>query len=69
MKYSAEQMMPIYILLFDLVLDTKIMPDAWLEGIIRSLYKRSGDPQKPENYRPFTSLFWKAIYIRFELKA
>ena len=28
MKYSAEKMMPIYILLFNLVLDTGILPDA-----------------------------------------
>ena len=56
MKYSAEQMMPSYILLFNLVLDTGILPDAWLEGIIRPIYKRSGDPKKPENYRPITIL-------------
>ena len=56
MKYSAEKMMPIYILLFNLVLDTGILPDAWLEGIIRPIYKRSGDPKKPENYRPITIL-------------
>ena len=56
LKHSAEQMMPIYILLFNLVLDTGILPDAWLEGIIRPIFKRSGDSKKPENYRPITIL-------------
>ena len=32
------------------------MPDAWLEGIIRPIYKNNGDPKLPENYRPITIL-------------
>ena len=49
-------MLPIYISLFNLVLDTGIIPDPWLEGIIRPIFKRSGDPKQPENYRPITIL-------------
>ena len=56
LKNSAEQMLPIYISLFNLVLDTGIIPDPWLEGIIRPIFKRSGDPKQPENYRPITIL-------------
>ena len=56
LKNSSEQMMPIYISLFNLVLDTGIIPNSWLEGIIRPIFKRSGDPSEPENYRPITIL-------------
>lgn len=49
-------MMPVYVALFNLVLDTGIIPDPWLEGIIRPIYKRNGSPQNPENYRPITIL-------------
>ena len=56
LKYSHERIMPIYVALFNLVLDTGIIPDSWLEGIIRPIDKRDGDPQNPENYRPITIL-------------
>ena len=49
-------MIPIYISLFNVILDTGIIPDSWLEGIIRPIYKRGGDPTQPENYRPITIL-------------
>ncbi|MEW8546068.1 MAG: reverse transcriptase family protein [Candidatus Thiodiazotropha sp.] len=55
-KYSSDIMIPIYIALFNLVLDTGLIPDSWLEGIIRPIYKRSGSPDEPENYRPITIL-------------
>lgn len=56
LKNSSDVMMPIYISFFNLVLDTGIIPDPWLEGIIRPIYKRNGDPGQPENYRPITIL-------------
>ena len=56
LKCSSEKMIPVYISLFILVLDTGIIPDSWLEGIIRPIYKCSGDPQNTENYRPITIL-------------
>ena len=46
-------MLPIYVDLFNIILDSGIIPDSWLEGIIRPIHK-SGDPQNPENYRPIT---------------
>lgn len=48
--------MPLYILLFNLILDTGLLPASWLEGVIRPIFKRKGDPSKPENYRPITIL-------------
>ena len=56
LKNSTEKMLPIYISLFNLILDTGIIPDSWLEGVIRPIYKRNGEPQQPENYRPITIL-------------
>ena len=56
LKNSTEKMLPIYISLFNLILDTGIIPDSWLEGVIRPIYKRYGEPQQPENYRPITIL-------------
>ena len=55
-KSSKNIMIPIYISFFNLVLDTGHIPDSWLEGIIRPIYKRNGNPLEPENYRPITIL-------------
>ena len=49
-------MMPIYISLFNLILNTGILTECWLEDIIQPVYKREGDPHEPENYRPITIL-------------
>ena len=56
LKNTADLMVPIYVLFFNLVLDTGFLPESWLEGIIRPIYKRKGDPHQPENYRPITIL-------------
>ena len=52
----SKIMMPIYVLFFNLILDTGILPDSWLEWVIRAIYKHKGNPSKPENYRPITIL-------------
>ena len=40
----------------NIVLETGIIPDSWIEGIIRPIFKNNGDPKNPENYRPVTIL-------------
>ncbi|MCU7800877.1 MAG: reverse transcriptase family protein [gamma proteobacterium symbiont of Lucinoma myriamae] len=55
-KNSTEIMMPIYVSFFNMIFNTGILPDSWLEGIIRPIYKRKGNPLQPENYRPITIL-------------
>ena len=54
-KSTLTTMLPIYVDLFNIILDSGIIPDSWLEGIIRPIHK-SGDRQNPENYRPITIL-------------
>ena len=71
-KSSAEIMMPVYVSFFNLVFNTGILPDSWLEGIIKPIYKRKGDPLQPENYRPITilscfgKLFTSVLNIRLQ---
>ena len=42
--------------MFNCVLDTRIIPDAWGLGVIVPIYKCKGDMQKPEDYKPITIL-------------
>ncbi|KAK3109114.1 hypothetical protein FSP39_023343 [Pinctada imbricata] len=53
-KYSANTFMPLYVKLFNLILNTGIIPKGWGYGIIHPIYKKKGDPQNPESYRPIT---------------
>ena len=55
-KSTADTMLPTYVAFFNLVFDRGIIPESWLEGIIRPIYKNNGDPKSPENYRPITVL-------------
>ena len=55
-KMSLPLMLPIYEKLFNLVFDTAMIPESWLEGNILPIYKNKGDTQNPENYRPITLL-------------
>ena len=48
--------MPLYIKLFNTIFDTGILPEVWLEGKIRPIYKNKGDQLNPENDRPITVL-------------
>ena len=49
-KASLEPLMPVYIKLFNLILQTGKMLDIWCQGLITPIYK-SGDKSDPTNYR------------------
>ena len=55
-KSTKNIFLPIYEKLFNLVFDSGIIPSAWLEGIIRPIYKNKGDIKNVENFRPITIL-------------
>ena len=40
---TLKTFLPIYDKLFNIVFDSGIIPNAWLEGTIRPLYKNKGD--------------------------
>ena len=48
--------MPLYVLLFNNILETGIMASKWVEGIIVPIFKDKGDPLSADHYRPITLL-------------
>jgi len=44
-------MMPLYVKLFNVVLGSRMIPNAWTMGVIRPIYKKKGSPAGPNNYR------------------
>ena len=55
-KSTSELFMPVYVKLFNIVLDSGCVPDLWLVGNIIPFYKNKGDQLDPQNYRPITIL-------------
>lgn len=55
-KTTMSNFLPLYENLFNIIFDTGIVPEEWLIGIIRPIYKNKGNPSNPENYRPITLL-------------
>ena len=55
-KSTINLFLPIYSSLFNLILDTGIVPESWSVGDILPIYKNKGSVNLPENYRPITLL-------------
>ena len=49
-------MLLIYDKMFNLILETGIIPQNWSKGVIIPIYKNKGHPTSPNNYRPITLL-------------
>ena len=47
-KSSIHIMGPLYEKLFNLILDTGIVPETWTRGVIKPIYKQKGDISNPE---------------------
>ena len=46
-----NQFLPIHFNLFNLIFSSGIIPDSWLVGIIKPIYKNKRDPNNLNNYR------------------
>ena len=55
-KHSCPAMLPLYVKLFNLVLESGIMPSDWAAGYIIPLYKKKGSTEDVDNYRGITIL-------------
>ena len=55
-KSTSNLFVHIYEELFNLIFDTGILPDVWLLGNIKPIYKNKGNPLDPKNFRPITIL-------------
>ena len=55
-KSTKDRLLPVYVFLFNAILDTGHMPETWLSGTIYPIYKGKCQSSEPNNYRPITIL-------------
>lgn len=55
-KSTSGLFLPIYEKIFNLIFETGFLPDIWLIGSIKPIYKNKGNPLDPKNFRPITIL-------------
>ncbi|CAL4108263.1 unnamed protein product, partial [Meganyctiphanes norvegica] len=56
LKYCPNELLPVIVKLFNIVLDSGIIPSEWTIGVIKPLYKNKGDINDVNNYRGITLL-------------
>ncbi len=55
-KCTEDLLCPLYVKIFNKILDTGVFPSEWSIGVIIPLYKNKGDPTDTNNYRGITLL-------------
>lgn len=55
-RYTSHILSPLYVKLFNKILDTGCFPEEWLIGTIVPIYKNKGDVKDVNNYRGITLL-------------
>ncbi len=55
-KCTVDLLCPLYVKIFNKILDTGVFPSEWSIGVIVPLYKNKGDPTDTNNYRGITLL-------------
>jgi hypothetical protein len=53
-KSTINIFLPIYCKLFNIVLNSGLIPESWSEGVIVPIYKNKCDTKDPSSYRPIT---------------
>ena len=54
LKSLAHIISPVLVNLYNLVLDTGLVPECWTLGMIKPIFKNKGSSKDPSNYRPIT---------------
>ena len=63
MKSAKDVFLPIYIKLFNYILQTGSIPETWFVGRILPIYKNKGDIHGPDNYRGISILSCFGIFF------
>jgi hypothetical protein len=65
-KSTSDKMIDVYIELFNIIFETGIIPDSWLVGYIKLIYKNKRDKLDPNNYQSKIS-FCVIFLFKFSL--
>jgi hypothetical protein len=55
-KSTSNLFLPTYEKIFNAIFNSGVMPDIWLVGNIKLIYKNKGNPLDPKNFRPIIIL-------------